>query len=92
MSSQSKVCFFFDEVKLSLTKREDLKAFIIQIFRKEGKKLDSLNYVFCSDKTLLRINQEWLSHDNYTDIIANFLDNLLSGSVRLAKFKEIPSL
>ncbi|MES2275305.1 MAG: rRNA maturation RNase YbeY [Bacteroidota bacterium] len=35
----------------------------------EGFKLSELNYIFCSDAYLLRINQEYLNHDTYTDII-----------------------
>lgn len=67
--SQSKVCFFFDAVKVTLTNRRELKHFIEHLFRKEGKKLLSLNYVFCSDKKLLQVNQDYLKHDYYTDII-----------------------
>jgi probable rRNA maturation factor len=67
--SQSKVCFFFDTVKVTLTNRIELKHFIEQLFRKEGKKLHSLNYVFCSDKKLLQVNQDYLKHNYYTDII-----------------------
>lgn len=67
--SQSKVCFFFDTVKITLNNRRELKRFIEQLFRKEGKKLLSLNYVFCSDKKLLQVNQDYLKHDYYTDII-----------------------
>ena len=29
----------------------------------------SINYIFCSDEHLLKINQDFLSHDYYTDII-----------------------
>lgn len=68
-ASQSKVCFFFDTVKVTLTNRRALKHFIEQLFRKEGKKLLSLNYIFCSDKMLLQVNQDFLKHDYYTDII-----------------------
>lgn len=67
--SQSKVCFFFDNAKVSLAKRRELKYFIEQLFRKEGKKLLTLNYIFCTDKKLLQINQDYLKHDYYTDII-----------------------
>lgn len=67
--SQSKVCFFFDAVKVTLTNRRELKHFIEQLFRKEGKKLLSLNYIFCSDKKLLQVNRDYLKHDYYTDII-----------------------
>jgi rRNA maturation RNase YbeY len=67
--SQSKVYFFFDTVKATLDNRKELKHFIEQIFRKERKKLLSLNYVFCSDKKLLQVNRDYLRHDYYTDII-----------------------
>ncbi len=35
----------------------------------EGKEIESVNYIFCTDKALLNINQQFLSHDFYTDII-----------------------
>lgn len=35
----------------------------------EGKKLGSINYVFCDDEYLLNVNQDYLQHDYYTDII-----------------------
>lgn len=40
------------------------------MFRKEQKKLGQLNYVFCSDQSLLQMNREYLNHDFYTDIIS----------------------
>jgi probable rRNA maturation factor len=67
--SQSKVCFFFDGVRVSLSNRTALKKFIESLFRKERKKLSSLNYIFCSDERLLQINRDYLKHDYYTDII-----------------------
>jgi rRNA maturation RNase YbeY len=69
MRSKSKVCFFFQEVKASLANRSVLKKFIESVFKKEGKGLESLNYIFCSDKTLLEINRRYLKHDFFTDII-----------------------
>lgn len=69
MPSKSKVCFFFEEKVFSLQSRAELKAFIEILFKKEKKKLGSINYIFCSDKRLLEINQQFLRHDYYTDII-----------------------
>jgi probable rRNA maturation factor len=67
--SQSKVCFFFDGVRITLQNRGLLKKFIERIFRSHKISLASLNYIFCTDKRLLEVNREFLSHDYYTDII-----------------------
>lgn len=69
MPSKSKVCFFFQNVKARLTHHTLLKKYIHAVFKKEGKKLESLNYIFCTDKVLLEINRKYLKHDFYTDII-----------------------
>jgi rRNA maturation RNase YbeY len=68
-SSKSKVCFFFQEVKISLTNRTQLKKYVQSIFKKEGKKLRFINYIFCTDKAVLEINRQFLAHNFYTDII-----------------------
>lgn len=33
------------------------------------KKIGRLNYLFCDDEEILRVNREFLHHDYYTDII-----------------------
>jgi probable rRNA maturation factor len=68
-SSKSKVCFFFHGVNISLANRSQLKKYIQSIFKKEGKALESINYIFCTDKALREINRQFLTHDFYTDII-----------------------
>lgn len=55
---------------LSLPGKTILKTFIAKLFSREHKSLASLTYVFCSDDYLLRINQDFLQHDYYTDIIS----------------------
>ncbi len=68
MTRSSKVKLFFPK-KTRLANRTRLKSFIEKIFKKEGKILGGLNYVFCSDGELLKINRTYLKHDYYTDII-----------------------
>jgi rRNA maturation RNase YbeY len=46
-----------------------LKLFIADIFKKEKKALQTINYIFCSDEYLLKINRSFLKHDDFTDII-----------------------
>lgn len=64
----SKIYFFY-QMPVSLRNRTRLKKFIQEIFKREKKKLISINYIFCTDAQLLKINKEFLSHDSYTDII-----------------------
>lgn len=83
--SQSKVCFFFDEVSPWLPDRSSLKKFIESIFKKEGYKLGSLNYIFCTDKRLLQINRDYLRHDYYTDIITfGLTQNPIEGEIYIS--------
>jgi len=35
----------------------------------EGQSIGEINYIFCSDEYILSINEEYLNHDYYTDII-----------------------
>lgn len=52
-----------------LRDRTKLKKFLASLFKKEGKLLEELQYIFCSDDYLLKINRQYLEHDYYTDII-----------------------
>lgn len=53
----------------SLKDRTRLKEFIGKMVKKEGRRLEAINYIFCSDVYLLGINKEYLQHDFFTDII-----------------------
>ena len=46
-----------------------MKSFIVKLFSKEKVALENLTYVFCSDAFLLQVNNDFLQHDYYTDII-----------------------
>jgi probable rRNA maturation factor len=64
-----KIHFFSDGVTLNIRNRKALKDFIEFIFRREKKRLQSINYIFCSDIKLRKINRQYLKHNYYTDII-----------------------
>lgn len=50
-------------------KSNELKSFLKTLVLAEGKNLGDLSVVFCSDEYLLKVNQDYLQHDYYTDII-----------------------
>ena len=56
--------------KVALANRVALKSFIEKRMKKEGFSIETLTYVFCSDKYLLKMNKDFLSHNYYTDIIS----------------------
>lgn len=87
MNSKSKVYFFFENSGITLKNRTRLKGFIESLFKDEKKNLSTINYIFCSDKDLLRINQSYLDHDYYTDIITFDLseyESAVSGEVYIS--------
>jgi probable rRNA maturation factor len=63
------ISFFAADIRLTLRKRAELKKWITAVIHKEGYKLSSLNYIFCSDAYLLDMNIRHLNHKTLTDII-----------------------
>ena len=59
------------EVSSKLKEKRRLSAFLDELVRKNLKKTQKvqLTYIFCSDEHLLGINQQFLKHNTYTDII-----------------------
>jgi probable rRNA maturation factor len=65
----SPTIWFHFEKKISLRGRRGIKTTLIALFKREGKRLAELRYIFVSDDRLLEINRQFLQHDFYTDII-----------------------
>ena len=58
-----------DVVKPKFIKSRQLKPFIKTLVLSEGFVSGDIAIVFCSDAYLLKVNQDFLNHDYYTDII-----------------------
>jgi len=69
MTDLPPIFFHFNTDGFSLKERTKLKRFISLLFKKEKTKLESLNYIFCTDAYLLELNKEYLKHFTLTDII-----------------------
>src|ERR1700743_2102176 len=61
--------FFEEDISFKLKNKTGVKQWIKATIETEGYKLKELNYIFCSDQYLLQINQQYLDHDTYTDIV-----------------------
>ncbi len=66
----SKINYFFED----LTEDDNLTSpkfsrWINSVVQTNHQQIDEINYIYCSDKYLLQINQTYLDHDYYTDII-----------------------
>lgn len=61
--------FFEEDISYKLKNKKSVRQWITETIQAEGFKLDHLNYIFCSDDYLLKINQQYLNHDTFTDII-----------------------
>ena len=61
--------FFTENISFVLDKEEKTIAWIEKILVIEGYTAKNINYIFCSDDHLLTLNQQYLNHDTFTDII-----------------------
>ncbi|HEY4619051.1 MAG TPA: rRNA maturation RNase YbeY [Flavobacterium sp.] len=58
------------ESEFSLDNEEAVGTWISEVIVSENKKEGEINYIFCDDEYLHKINLEYLNHDNLTDIIS----------------------
>lgn len=65
----STVHFFYEDVEFRLKTVRNTKSWIKEVIRAEGKALDEINYIFCSDAFLVHLNIKYLQHNTLTDII-----------------------
>lgn len=63
------IYFYQQESTYILKQKNILRNWINRTILTEGHQLQILNFIFCSDEYLLKINEQYLHHDTYTDII-----------------------
>ena len=74
----SRIYFFSEDVEFKLTDQIQISHWIERIVTEENFRIDSLNFIFCSDKFLLSINQRYLGRDYFTDVITFNYSEILS--------------
>jgi probable rRNA maturation factor len=63
------VNFYNQDISFKLPHPRKTTLWIKSVIRKEGFGLNQVNYIFCSDEHLRKMNIQYLNHKTYTDII-----------------------
>ncbi|MBF1495587.1 rRNA maturation RNase YbeY [Prevotella pallens] len=58
-----------EDVKLPTIKKRETTRWIKKVAATYGRKVGEIGYMFVNDKKILEVNNEYLSHDYYTDVI-----------------------
>ena len=71
------------ETDFALDNEEAIVSWLSNVISSEKKKEGEINYIFCDDEYLHKINLEYLKHDTLTDIISfdYSVGNELNGDV-----------
>lgn len=67
--SRQQISFFSEDTDFILKQKALVRDWIKNSINAEGLRTGTLNFIFCSDSYLLTINQQYLDHDTYTDIV-----------------------
>lgn len=66
----SNIRFFSEDTDFVIHNKKKIRSWIDKVIAREGNKhIRSINYIFCSDSFLLRLNHKYLNHSTLTDII-----------------------
>jgi probable rRNA maturation factor len=71
------------ENEYNLDNEEAVGNWLSAVILSEGKKEGEINYIFCDDEYLHKINLEYLNHDTLTDVISfdYTMGNEISGDI-----------
>ena len=74
------------ETEFLLEDEASVSKWILNVISSEGFKAGEINYVFCNDEYLHKLNVEFLNHDTLTDIISfdYTMGKLVSGDIYIS--------
>ena len=84
LPKSSKISFISENSDFKLKNKTLFKEWINSVILKEKKILGGeINFVFCNDEYLLSLNEQFLKHDTFTDIITfDYTENgVIAGDV-----------
>ena len=63
------VKFHTDGVELPKIDKKAISQWVKSVAGNYERSIGEINYIFCSDEKILEVNNQYLQHDYYTDII-----------------------
>lgn len=78
--------FAVQDIYFELPQAENVKRWISEVVQRRQKRVGNISYLFCDDEYLLGVNQQYLNHDTYTDIITfdYVAADLISGDIMIS--------
>ena len=72
-----------DEIQMPIFPKRKITKWIKLTSLKFNKRVGDISYIFCSDEKILEINNQYLNHNYYTDIITFDYseNNIISGDI-----------
>lgn len=62
--------FYSEKIVFVLKNKSRIRKLLKIIAEEEAKNISDVNYIFCSDAYLYKLNKKWLGHNTYTDVIS----------------------
>ena len=83
MSEDQEQINFFSETDFNLKNEADHRQWLNRVIESEERGIEEINFIFCDDEYLHKINLQYLNHDTYTDIISfdNSEEGFLAGDI-----------
>lgn len=63
------ISYYFEDTDIVFKQRARIKKWLKLVAESEIRRIGDISVIFCSDNYILDINQRYLSHDYFTDII-----------------------
>ena len=72
----SKIAFYTENIKMPAINKSRVKAWLKEVAAFYNREIGALNYIFCGDDRIIEVNNQFLGHNYYTDIITfDYSDN-----------------
>lgn len=71
------------DIKFVLKEKRKVSKWINDVIKSHQKKVGNISYIFCSNQYILELNQQYLNHNYFTDIITfdYCYDNIVEGDI-----------